>query len=54
MPKGALPAFLKATDKAVNEELPKCRIVVMPGQGHATMDTGPQFFTEGVRFATAD
>jgi pimeloyl-ACP methyl ester carboxylesterase len=39
------PAFLKAADKAVNETLPNCRIVVMPGQGHAAMDTGTDLFT---------
>ena len=45
------PAFLKAADKAVDETLPNCRIVVMPGQGHAAMDTGTDLFTtEVVRF----
>jgi pimeloyl-ACP methyl ester carboxylesterase len=49
------PAFLKAADKAVEETLPNCRIVVMPGQGHAAMDTGTDLFTmEVVRFLTAD
>jgi pimeloyl-ACP methyl ester carboxylesterase len=49
------PAFLKAADKAVYETLPNCRIVVMPGQGHAAMDTGTDLFTmEVVRFLTAD
>ena len=49
------PAFLKAADKAVDETLPNCRIVVMPGQGHAAMDTGTDLFTtEVVRFLTAD
>ena len=52
---GGSPAFLKAADKAVNEALPNCRIVVMPGQGHAAMDTGTDLFTtEVVRFLTAD
>jgi pimeloyl-ACP methyl ester carboxylesterase len=52
---GDSPAFLKAADKAVDETLPNCRIVVMPGQGHAAMDTGTNLFTtEVVRFLTAD
>jgi pimeloyl-ACP methyl ester carboxylesterase len=45
------PAFLKAADKAVDEALPNCRIVVMPGQGHAAMDTATDLFTtEVLRF----
>jgi pimeloyl-ACP methyl ester carboxylesterase len=45
------PAFLKAADKAVDETLPICRIVVMDGQGHAAMDTGTELFTtEVLRF----
>jgi pimeloyl-ACP methyl ester carboxylesterase len=49
------PAFLKAADKAVDETLPNSRIVVMPGQGHAAIDTGTDLFTtEVVRFLTAD
>jgi pimeloyl-ACP methyl ester carboxylesterase len=52
---GDSPAFLKAADKAVDETLPNCRIVVMAGQGHAAMDTGTDLFTtEVVRFLTAD
>ena len=52
---GDSPAFLKAADKAVDETLPNCRIVVMPGQGHAAMDTGTDLFTkEVVHFLTAD
>ena len=52
---GESPAFQKAADKAVDETLPNCRIVVMPGQGHAAMDTGTNLFTtEVVRFLTAD
>jgi pimeloyl-ACP methyl ester carboxylesterase len=48
---GDSPAFLKAADKAVDEALPNCRIVVMPGQGHAAMDTGTDLFTtEVLRF----
>jgi pimeloyl-ACP methyl ester carboxylesterase len=49
------PAFLKAADKAVDEVLPNCRIVVMAGQGHAAMDTATDLFTrEVVRFLTED
>ena len=45
------PAFLKAADKVVDETLPNCRIVEMPGQGHAAMDTGTDLFaTEVLRF----
>ena len=52
---GDSPAFLKAADKAVDETLPNCRIVVLSGQGHAAMDTGTDLFTtEVVRFLTAD
>jgi pimeloyl-ACP methyl ester carboxylesterase len=52
---GDSPAFLQAADRAVDETLPNCRIVVMPGQGHAAMDTGTDLFTtEVVRFLTAD
>jgi pimeloyl-ACP methyl ester carboxylesterase len=49
------PAFLKAADKTLDETLPNCRIVVMPAQGHAAMDTGTDLFTTQVlRFLTAD
>jgi pimeloyl-ACP methyl ester carboxylesterase len=45
------PDFQKAADKAVDEALPNSRIVVMPGQGHAAMDTGTDLFTtEVLRF----
>jgi pimeloyl-ACP methyl ester carboxylesterase len=45
---GDSPAFLKAADKALDAALPNCRIVVMPGQGHAAMDTGTDLFTTEV------
>jgi pimeloyl-ACP methyl ester carboxylesterase len=52
---GDSPALVKAADKAVDETLPNCRNVVMPGQGHAAMDTETDLFTtEVVRFLTAD
>lgn len=45
---GASPAaFLKAAE-AVDEALPDSNIVVMPGQGHAAMDTGTDLFTAEV------
>ena len=35
----------------MDEALPNSRIVVMPGQGHAAMDTGTDLFTtEVLRF----
>jgi pimeloyl-ACP methyl ester carboxylesterase len=49
------PAFIKAGDKAVDEALPNCRIVVMSGQGHVAMDTGTDLFTrEVLRFVMAE
>ena len=47
------PTFGVATD-AVAAALPDARVVVMPGQGHAAMDTGTELFAgEVVRFLTA-
>ena len=38
-------------EEAVNEALPDSRRLVMPGQGHAAMDTGTErFTTEILRF----
>ena len=52
---GASPAALRKAAEAVDEALPDSRIVVMPGQGHAAMDTGTDLFTaEVLRFLTAD
>lgn len=49
------PPFLKAATEAVDEALPNSRIVVMPGQAHAAMDTGTDLFTtEVVRFLTTE
>ena len=43
-------AFVEAGE-AVDEALPHSRRLVMPGQGHAAMDTGTEFFTtEVLRF----
>jgi pimeloyl-ACP methyl ester carboxylesterase len=45
------PAALRKAGKVVDETLPDSRIVVMPGQGHAAMDTGTDLFTtEVLRF----
>ena len=49
---GDSPAALRKAAEAVNETLPDSRIVVMPGQGHAAMDTGRDLFTtEVLRFS---
>jgi pimeloyl-ACP methyl ester carboxylesterase len=42
---GDSPAPFQAAGEAVREALPDCRIVVMPGQRHAAMDTGTEVFT---------
>jgi pimeloyl-ACP methyl ester carboxylesterase len=48
---GDSPAALKKAAEVVDEVLPDSRIVVMPGQGHAAMDTGTDLFTtEVLRF----
>jgi pimeloyl-ACP methyl ester carboxylesterase len=45
------PAALRKAAEVANEALPDSRIVVMPGQGHAAMDTGTDLFTtEVLRF----
>jgi pimeloyl-ACP methyl ester carboxylesterase len=51
---GDSPAALRKAAEAVDEVLPDSRIVVMPGQGHAAMDTGTDLFTtEVLRFLTS-
>jgi pimeloyl-ACP methyl ester carboxylesterase len=51
---GDSPAALKKAGEAVDETLPDSRMVVMPGQGHAAMDTGTDLFTtEVLRFLTS-
>jgi pimeloyl-ACP methyl ester carboxylesterase len=42
---GDSPDPFKAAGEAVQEALPDCRVVVMPGQRHAAMDTGTELFT---------
>jgi pimeloyl-ACP methyl ester carboxylesterase len=50
---GDSPAALKKAAEDVAETLPDSRMVVMPGQGHAAMDTGTDLFTtEVLRFLT--
>ena len=48
---GESPAALRKAGEAVDGALPDSRIVVMPGHGHAAMDTGTDLFTtEVLRF----
>lgn len=48
---GDSPAALVEAGEAVDEALPDSRRLVMPGQGHAAMDTGTErFTTEILRF----
>ena len=42
---GDSPTALGAAGEAVDEALPDSRRLVMPGQGHAAMDTGTERFT---------
>ena len=52
---GDSPAALRKAGEAVDEALPNSRLVVMPGQGHAAMDTGTDLFTtEVLRFLTPE
>ncbi len=45
---GDSAAPFKAAGEAVREALPDCRVVVLPGQGHAAMDTATELFTDQV------
>ena len=45
---GDSPAALRKAAETVDEMLPDSRLVVMPGQGHAAMDTGTDLFTSEV------
>ncbi len=48
---GDSPAALRRAAEAVDGALPDSRAVVMPGHGHAAMDTGTELFTtEVLRF----
>ena len=51
---GSSPAAFRKAAEAANEALPDSRIVVMPGQGHAAMDTGTDLFTAEVLHFLAD
>ena len=51
---GDSPAAFGEAGEAVREALPDCRVVVMPGQRHAAMDTGTDLFlAEVLRFLEA-
>lgn len=51
---GDSPDPFKAAGEALRAALPDCRVVVMPGQRHAAMDTGTELFTsEVLRFLEA-
>ena len=51
---GASPPVFAAGTHALAEALPDARVVVLPGQGHAAMDTATELFTtEVLRFLTA-
>ncbi|HET9638921.1 MAG TPA: alpha/beta hydrolase [Allosphingosinicella sp.] len=45
---GDSPAPFNAAGEAVRAALADCRVVVMPGQRHAAMDTGTELFTAEV------
>jgi pimeloyl-ACP methyl ester carboxylesterase len=45
---GDSPASFAAAGEALRAALPDCRVVVMPGQRHAAMDTGTELFTAQV------
>jgi len=45
---GASPQFLKAGAEQVHQVISGSRVVVMPGQQHVAMDTGPQLFLDAV------
>jgi pimeloyl-ACP methyl ester carboxylesterase len=50
---GASPPVFAAGTHALAAALPDARVVVMPGQGHAAMDTGTELFTtEVLQFLT--
>ena len=51
---GDSPATFGEAERAVDETLPDSRIVIMPGQGHAAMDTGTDLFTAEVLRFLAD
>ncbi len=46
---GDSPDPFKAAGEALRAALPDCRVVVMPGQRHAAMDTGTDLFIAEVR-----
>lgn len=51
---GDSPQPFRAAADAMSSALPDCSVVVMPGQGHAAMDTATDLFTaEVIRFLEA-
>ena len=45
---GESPALLTKPTEQLSKVLPNCRVVVMPGQGHAAMNTAPGLFLREV------
>ena len=45
---GDSPEPFRLACEAVEEALPDCRVVVMPGQTHAAIDTGTELFVSEV------
>jgi pimeloyl-ACP methyl ester carboxylesterase len=45
---GASPAAFRTTARAVDAALSDSRLVVLPGQGHAAIDTATDLFTTKV------
>jgi len=45
---GESPKFFRACIDALNSAMPNSRVVVLPGQGHAAMDTAPELFVREV------
>ena len=51
---GDSPDWSRTAGESLRAALPNCRVVVMPGQGHAAIDTGTDLFTaEVLRFLNA-
>jgi pimeloyl-ACP methyl ester carboxylesterase len=45
---GDSPEPFRLASEAVEQALPDCRVVVMPGQRHAAMDTATELFVTEV------
>jgi pimeloyl-ACP methyl ester carboxylesterase len=46
---GDSPAFLKDATARLHAALPTSRVVVLPGQQHAAMNTAPELFVRELR-----